>query len=221
MWLEKLLVYLGVSPRHGFGIPLADLELYIPDPVSEELIADPGFPVSQLWLKPVVGPWHEQVARLRVENLQWLQPWEVSVPEGYPVQVPSVSQYRRLSDLRLICGQALAYLVCLDSQPVGLITVTNVERGAQQSATLGYWISESFAGLGVMSAAVAAVTDFLLDVLHLHRVEVFIRPENEASLRLVESLGFVSEGVRRNYLWVDGAWRDHRVYAAERESWFN
>jgi ribosomal-protein-alanine N-acetyltransferase len=47
----------------------------------------------------------------------------------------------------------------------------------------------------------------------LHRVEVNIRPENRASLRVAHKLGFRPEGVRKNYLHIDGAWRDHATFA--------
>jgi hypothetical protein len=49
--------------------------------------------------------------------------------------------------------------------------------------------------------------------LGLHRIEVNIRPENRASLRVVEKLGFRPEGLRRRYLHIDGAWRDHLTFA--------
>ncbi len=47
----------------------------------------------------------------------------------------------------------------------------------------------------------------------LHRVEINIRPENTASLRVVAKLGFRDEGLRRSYLHIDGDWRDHRTFA--------
>ncbi len=47
----------------------------------------------------------------------------------------------------------------------------------------------------------------------LHRIEVNIRPENQASLRVVRKLGFREEGVRERYLHIDGAWRDHLSFA--------
>ena len=47
----------------------------------------------------------------------------------------------------------------------------------------------------------------------LHRIEVAIRPENVASLRVVEKLGFTEVGYAPRYLHIDGAWRDHRLFA--------
>ena len=55
--------------------------------------------------------------------------------------------------------------------------------------------------------------DHCFFVVGLHRVEASIRPENHASRRVVEKLGFREEGLRRRYLHIDGAWRDHLCYA--------
>ena len=49
--------------------------------------------------------------------------------------------------------------------------------------------------------------------MQLHRVEVNIRPDNAASLRVVSKLGMRDEGVRRGYLHIAGAWHDHRSFA--------
>ena len=56
-----------------------------------------------------------------------------------------------------------------------------------------------------------------LFAIGLHRVEVNIRPENAASLRVVEKLGFRDEGLRPRYLHIDGDWRDHLSFALTRE----
>ena len=65
----------------------------------------------------------------------------------------------------------------------------------------------------VLCFALAGLVDHAFYGLGLHRVEVNIRPENAASLRVVTKLGFRDEGLRRGYLHIDGAWRDHRSFA--------
>ena len=64
-----------------------------------------------------------------------------------------------------------------------------------------------------MPTAVAMVTDHCFRAVGLHRVEINVRPENAASLRVVDKLGFRAEGLRENYLHIDGEWRDHLTYA--------
>jgi ribosomal-protein-alanine N-acetyltransferase len=68
-----------------------------------------------------------------------------------------------------------------------------------------------------MPTAVALATDHCFTALGLHRVEVNIRPENSASLRVVEKLGFREEGTRVAFLHIAGAWRDHRSFALTAE----
>jgi ribosomal-protein-alanine N-acetyltransferase len=64
-----------------------------------------------------------------------------------------------------------------------------------------------------MPTAVAIAVDHSFGVVGLHRVEVNIRPENTASLRVVEKLGFRPEGRRDRYLHIAGDWRDHLAFA--------
>ncbi len=47
----------------------------------------------------------------------------------------------------------------------------------------------------------------------LHRLEIAIRPENAASLRVVAKLGLREEGLRERFLHIQGDWRDHRTFA--------
>lgn len=68
-----------------------------------------------------------------------------------------------------------------------------------------------------MPLALAAALDHAVLALGLHRVEVNIRPENTASLRVVEKLEFRDEGMRLRYLHIDGEWRDHRCFALTSE----
>ena len=62
-------------------------------------------------------------------------------------------------------------------------------------------------------SAVALAVDHCLFGLGLHRVEIAIRPENAASLRVVEKLGFPEVGYAPRFLHIDGDWRDHRLFA--------
>lgn len=106
----------------------------------------------------------------------------------------------------------LPFAVTYDDAFVGQLTVGGITWGSLCSAHLGYWLDSRVAGRGVMPTAVALATDHVFGI-GLHRVEVAIRPENLASLRVVEKLGFRDEGVRERLLHIAGDWRDHRSFA--------
>ena len=68
-----------------------------------------------------------------------------------------------------------------------------------------------------MPISVALVTDYLMDQVGLHRVEINVRPENTASLRVIQKLGFRYEGLKQRYIHINGDWRDHYVFAITKE----
>ena len=110
-------------------------------------------------------------------------------------------------------GRAMPFAVTVDDEFAGQLTVSNIVGGSARWAQIGYWIDRAHAGKGVMPTAVALVVDHCLFRAGLHRVEVAIRPENTASLRVVQKLGFVEYGYAKRYLHIDGGWRDHRLFA--------
>ena len=114
-------------------------------------------------------------------------------------------------------GTALPFAVTLDGRFVGHVMIGNVVREPLLSAYVGYWVDAAVAGGGVITAAVAMVADHCFGPVGLHRLEATVRPENAASLRVLEKLGFRQEGVFRRYLDVDGGWRDHNCFALTAE----
>jgi ribosomal-protein-alanine N-acetyltransferase len=91
--------------------------------------------------------------------------------------------------------------------------VSQITYGSLSSASLGYWVVKEQAGKGITPVAVAMVIDYLFFERGLHRMEICIRPENTASFRIVQKLGFRFEGFRRRYIHIDGRWRDHLCFA--------
>lgn len=102
---------------------------------------------------------------------------------------------------------------------VGEITLSSITRGPLQSAYVGYWIDEAWAGRGLMPEAVVTLLQYAFESLRLHRVEINIIPRNVASRRVVEKLALRFEGVAERYLEIDGAWEDHAHYAITAEEW--
>ena len=150
----------------------------------------------------------------RLMNRDWLEPWEATTPGVTPTEGgrgygDAVRALRR--DARL--GLCYPFALLIGEQFAGQVTVGAIARGSANSAYLGYWIAREFAGRGIMPTALAMVIDHCFGDAGLHRVEANIRPENAASRRVVEKLGFRLEGTRARYIHIAGAWCDHLSYA--------
>jgi ribosomal-protein-alanine N-acetyltransferase len=152
---------------------------------------------------------------LLIKDRAWLSPWEATTPGiRYPVDARDLVRNLLYQQRK---GTGLAFIIEVDGVLAGQINVANILYGSVSSATVGYWIGKYFAGRGAMPIAVALTIDYLFDELGLHRVEIDIRPENEASLRVVEKLKLREEGLKERFIHIDGQWRDHRVFAITSE----
>ncbi|MFD8074306.1 GNAT family N-acetyltransferase [Streptomyces sp. NBC_00510] len=153
-------------------------------------------------------------------NREWLRPWEATVPPappGHLTQRPTYRQMVRHLRHEAAAGRMMPFVIEYQGRLAGQLTVAGITWGSMCSAHVGYWVDEAVAGRGVMPTAVALAVDHCFRAVGLHRVEVCIRPENMPSRRVVEKLGFREEGLRPRYLHIDGAWRDHLVFALTAE----
>lgn len=154
--------------------------------------------------------------QVRTENADWLTRWEPTSPLPN-VPLPTFGQLRRELARQARQGYALPFVLEHEQRLAGQVTVTGITWGSMRSGMVGYWIDRRVAGRGLMPRAVAMVVDHCFLTLGLHRLEINVRPENAASLRVVEKLGLREEGTRRAFLHIDGAWRDHRSFAVTAE----
>lgn len=150
---------------------------------------------------------------MRARNDAWLRPWEATLPPGHEAMPRTFRGMVRELRAQARQGRCLPLALTVDGVFAGQVTVSNIVGGSARFASMGYWIDERYAGRGYMPLAVAMATDHCWTALGLHRVEIAIRPENAASLRVVHKLGFVDVGYAQRYLHIDGDWRDHRLFA--------
>lgn len=112
-------------------------------------------------------------------------------------------------------------LVCLreGGAIAGVLNLSEIVRGAFQSAFLSYAAVAGHERQGLMSEGLALLLERAFDELALHRLEANIQPANVASIALVRRAGFVCEGASRRYLHIDGDWRDHQHWVILAEDW--
>lgn len=105
-------------------------------------------------------------------------------------------------------------LASKSQRAIGQISLSNIVWGGFRSCFLGYSVDATVNGQGIASEALTATRHFAFAQLKLHRLEANIMPRNQASIRVVEKLGFVCEGLSPKYLKINGVWEDHLHYVS-------
>ena len=176
-------------------------------------------PAGYVRLRPVRLRDAAQWSRTRVSERDKLEPWEPTAELDWIARHTVSAWPANYSGLRAEArkGRMLPYVIEVDGQFCGQLTIGNVAHGALRSAWIGYWVASEVTGRGVATGALALGLDHCFGPVMLHRVEATVRPENAASRRVLEKVGFREEGLLKRYLDVDGAWRDHLLVAITAE----
>jgi [ribosomal protein S5]-alanine N-acetyltransferase len=145
-------------------------------------------------------------------NRAHLTPWEPPFPKG--MFTNSFWQHRLSQNQQeYVAGQSMRLVLRMRDDPrgpiVGLANFTQIVRGAFMACTLGYSVDQDAQGQGLMGEALARALRHVFDELGLHRVMANYMPINERSGRLLRKLGFAIEGYARDYIYINGQWRDH------------
>ncbi|MEM1452017.1 MAG: GNAT family N-acetyltransferase [Planctomycetota bacterium] len=158
-------------------------------------------------------------------NRAHLSAWEPRRPDEYFTKSFWVRQlagareeYEAGASVRtiLVRRDPTAHREGREGRVIGVVNLSQIVRGAFQAGVLGYSLDREFEGQGLMTEGLGALVDHALDELGLHRLMAAYRPENARSAGVLERLGFEKEGFAKNYLFIDGAWRDHVLTALVR-----
>jgi ribosomal-protein-alanine N-acetyltransferase len=66
----------------------------------------------------------------------------------------------------------------------------------------------------------AVIAEVFSPRFNLHRLQAAYQPNNVRSGAVLERLGFEHEGLARDYLFINGAWRDHCITALRNPAFF-
>jgi [ribosomal protein S5]-alanine N-acetyltransferase len=167
-----------------------------------------------IYLRPAAPADYQVWADLRESSRGFLAPWEPTWPDDDLTRSAYRRRLRRQNE-EMARDESYTFFIfdAGNDALLGGLTLGGVRRGVSQTATLGYWMGAAFAGRGIMTRAVGAVGRWTFQSLRLHRIEAACLPENIASRTLLERNGFTREGLARSYLKINGAWRDHLLYA--------
>jgi ribosomal-protein-alanine N-acetyltransferase len=120
---------------------------------------------------------------------------------------------------RLRRDDTRGFLVCVRETGAiaGYVMINNIVMRAFRCGYLAYAAFTPGAGRGYLTEGLDLVVRYAFTELGLHRLEANIQPGNQPSRNLVKRLGFRLEGLSPDYLFIDGAWRDHERWAITTE----
>ncbi|MFI9201283.1 GNAT family N-acetyltransferase [Streptomyces sp. NPDC053048] len=178
------------------------------------MIKDSHAITPDILLRPVTPHDAAALARAYRRNREHLRPWE---PERAEAFFTEEGQAARLADLTALRaeGRMMPWVLAGDGgrgEIVGVVNLANIVHGAWRSTNLGYWVAADHAGRGLATAAVTAACRDAGERLRLHRIEAGTVVANAASRRVLVKCGFELIGTARNYLHINGAWRDHVLF---------
>jgi len=162
----------------------------------------------------VLRPWAEEdvPALVAACNDREIARWIPVIPSPYTAE-----------DARaFIGGQSRAVPEYTVPEHSFAVTIDGVLAGAigmsvnsmNYRGRIGYWVGASVRGRGVCTRALRLLSRFALDELELQRLDLITDPDNVASQRVAEKVGFQREGVLRAHLrHPDGRIRDSVMFS--------
>lgn len=141
---------------------------------------------------------HLRMAMSLGPELEQTTYWETELP-------------RRQADMQ--AGKAVHLVGYLrkgdDREIAGMVSFWGIEHGDFDACTLSFLLDRTLEGRGLMRGLLDTVLPEVMTRYKLHRVMATHLPENLRSAALLKHLGFVVEGYARDFVKVNGHWRDN------------
>lgn len=96
---------------------------------------------------------------------------------------------------------------------IGRISFYSIIGGCMNTCFVGYHLDEKEMGHGYMTESLEVGCDFMFKYVHLHRIQADVMPTNTRSLACVKRCGFEEMGYNKNYMEIDGSYKDHVMFA--------
>jgi RimJ/RimL family protein N-acetyltransferase len=165
--------------------------------------------ILRCW-NPADAPLLKSAIDESIDHLYPWMPWAAEEPRPLQQKVDLIRRWRGQFDL----GQDFVYgIFNLDESRVlggsGLHT-----RVGQEALEIGYWIHREYTGRGLATEAAAALTRVAFEVHRVQRVEIHCDPQNTASARVAQRLGYTHEATLRNrFLFGQDRLRDLMIWS--------
>jgi RimJ/RimL family protein N-acetyltransferase len=135
-----------------------------------------------------------------------------TVPSRYGPE--DARQFHRTAAAGMEAGTDLPVLIvdAEDDRVLGAVGVHGIDP-ATGRCHAGYWVAAGARGRGIASRGLGLLCRYAFDEVEVKRIELWIDPQNVASVRVAEKLGFRREGLLRSFMPIAGERRDMLMYS--------
>ena len=176
--------------------------------------------VDELKIRLVTCKDAENIAIYYQKNRSHLQPWEPTREENF---FTVAGWEKRLEQIAILHRHEMAYYFIVtprhSNQVLAVINFSNVIKSPFYACHVGYSLDSEYQGKGIMRRALQATINWLFEEKYFHRIIAVYMPHNEKSANVLYSVGFEKEGEAKDYLLINGQWRDHILTAKINPNW--
>lgn len=155
-----------------------------------------------------------------IANRDFLREWEPKREDAFFSEAGWTQRLIKLNELhRMGLGY---YLIILDSnsgEMLGTISFSNISRFPFYACNVGYSLSQTAQGRGVMTRALRMAVEYMFNIQNLHRIMAGYMPRNKRSESVLKRLEFTQEGLAKDYLLINGKWEDHVLTSLTNANW--
>ncbi|MDB5190814.1 MAG: GCN5-related N-acetyltransferase [Segetibacter sp.] len=158
----------------------------------------------------------EQILNLVNNNRQHLRKWLPWV--DYMHSLIDFKNFIINSRKRQMAGGELSFAIFFNETFAGRIGLYNIDVN-NKTASIGYWLGESFEGNGIVSKACKELVAYGFTFLALNRIEIRCGTKNYKSQSIAEILNFKKEGIIRQGEFVNNNFIDLYSYSVVKQEW--
>jgi [ribosomal protein S5]-alanine N-acetyltransferase len=165
----------------------------------------------KIHLRLLTPEYAKDLERYYIKNREHLRHYEPTRDESfYTEEVQKkdlVENYRQFLN-----GSSVNLGIFKDDKFIGKIRISNIVMGVFKNAFVGYSMDKDEQGKGYMKEALKLVMNYAFEELGLHRIEATTLIDNIKSQSVLLACGFQEVGISKKYLYIDGDWRDHKIF---------
>ncbi len=166
---------------------------------------------KEISIKVLIGDDCEKLLDYYQRNKRYLSKFEPHRDENfYDLEIQRQSLIENYK--QFLKGEGAHFGIYKDSKLIGRIRIYNIVYGVFKNGFIGYSIDEKYQGNGYMKEAVSLVLQYAFEDLGLHRIEASTLVENEKSKGVLKACKFTEIGICKDYLYINGRWRDHNIF---------